>query len=304
MVGSAAAAMCVATVSLLIGTILLAKANQRVRSSESIAVQREQDAQWNFQLARNAVDRYLTQVSQDDRLKAEDLEPLRRDLLQTARGFYEQFVRQQPDDPDVRAAWGWAHHRLASITAEIGSKQEAITIQRTAVSTFRQLSAQSPDNAGHQEGLARTLIDLARLHLETGDPQSAASNLDAARSLCEAMREQHPNMPEFSEALADCLDQTAQLERIRSDDSATETALRAAVAIRRQLVSDDPDTTSLRGSLAGDLATLGAFYCRTHRYPDSAACLSEAATLQQRLVDEDRHSATYLSPSQPRVTPW
>ncbi len=150
LVVGAAAAMLVATTSLLAGTVLLAKANQRVRHSESVAVQREQESRWNFQLARSAVDRYLTQISQDDRLKAEDLEPLRRDLLQTARVFYEQFIRQQPGDPDVRAAWGWAHYRLASITAEIGSKHEAIALQRSVVDTFAQLARQSPGNTSHQ----------------------------------------------------------------------------------------------------------------------------------------------------------
>ena len=291
----AAAALCVATISLAIGTILLAQANRKVRQSESIAVQREEDARWNFQLARNAVDRYLTQISEDDRLKAEDLEPLRRDLLQTAQAFYEQFVRQQPDDPELRAAWGWAHYRLASITSEIGSKQEAISLQRTAVSTFTQLAAQFPDNISHQEGRIRALIELARLQLETGDAQSAVGELNSARDLCVALQKARPELPVFSEALADCLDQFAQLGRVNANSPETETALLAAIDLRRQLVADAPENASIRSALAGNLATLGAHYCQHRRFPDSATCLSEAATLQQRLVDEHRHSATYLS---------
>ena len=294
LVVGAAAAMCVATISLLIGTVMLAKANQRVRSSESIAVQREEEAQWNFQLARNSVDRYLTQVSRMTGSRQKiwsrcDVTCCRPLECSTNSSFVSSRMIRTSRRPGVGP-----HYRLASITAEIGSKQEAISLQRTAVNTFAQLSERLPDNAGHQEGLARALIDRARLHLETGDSQSAARDLDAAGDLCETMRKEHPDMPVFSEALADCLDQSSQLGRMRSDDSATETALLAAIAIRRQLVADDPDTASLRGSLAGDLATLGAFYCQTRRYTDSAACLSEAATLQQRLVDEHRHSATYL----------
>ena len=211
-VGSAAA-MVVAMISLSVGMAVLAKANQRVRRSESIAVQREEDARWNFRLARNAVDRYLTQVSQDERLKAEDLESLRRDLLQTASSFYEQFIRQEPDDPDVRAAWGWAHHRLANITGEIGSKREAISLLGTAISTFADLADRFPDNTGYQEARIRARIDLARLYAQTGDPQAAAGELNAARSLAVAMQKKRPEVPAFSEALADCYDQSSDLGR-------------------------------------------------------------------------------------------
>ncbi len=295
LVVGAAAAMVVAVISLSVGMALLAKANQRVRHSESIAVQREEDSRWNFQLARNAVDRYLTQVSQDERLKAEDLEPLRRDLLQTASAFYEQFIRQEPDDPDVRAAWGWAHYRLASITGEIGSKREAIPLLNTAINTFVNLGERYPDNAGYQEARIRAMIDLARMYAETGDPQTAAGKLNTARSLTMTMQEKRPDLPAFSEALADCYDQSADLGRDSRNDSEAETALLAAIALRRRLIADVPDAAQLRSSLAANLGALGALYCQGQRYSEAATCLSEAATLQERLVDEHRHSATYLS---------
>ncbi len=109
------------------------------------------------------------------------------------------------------------------------------------------------------------------------------------------MQQERPDDPAFSEALADCYDQFARLESSRPDGMERETALLAAIAIRRRLLADDPDAERLRGSLAENLAALGAFYCQEQRYSDAATCLSEAATLQERLVDEHRHSASYLS---------
>ncbi len=43
----------------------------------------------NFRRGARRVDTYLTQVSDSDVLKAQNLEPLRRELLRTARDFYE-----------------------------------------------------------------------------------------------------------------------------------------------------------------------------------------------------------------------
>ena len=75
--------------------------------SERRRTERERDhALRNFRQAREAVDTYLTQVSDNDVLKAQNLEPLRRELLRTARDFYERFVQQDPDDPNLQAELG------------------------------------------------------------------------------------------------------------------------------------------------------------------------------------------------------
>ena len=44
----------------------------------------------NFRQAREAVDSLLTTVSENAALKAQNLEPLRRELLRTARDFYSK----------------------------------------------------------------------------------------------------------------------------------------------------------------------------------------------------------------------
>ena len=56
----------------------------------------------NFNLARDAVKKYYTQVANDPRLKPHNLETLRRDLLQSANEFYENLISQESDDPDLQ----------------------------------------------------------------------------------------------------------------------------------------------------------------------------------------------------------
>ena len=77
--------------------------------SERRRAELERDRAHATSARREAVDTYLTQVSDNDVLKAQNLEPLRRELLRTARDFYERFVAQDPDDPDLQADLGRAH---------------------------------------------------------------------------------------------------------------------------------------------------------------------------------------------------
>lgn len=69
-------------------------------------IQAETEAQKainNLKLAREAVQKYYTQVANDARLKPHNLETLRRDLLQSANEYYENLTSQDSDDPDLQA---------------------------------------------------------------------------------------------------------------------------------------------------------------------------------------------------------
>src|SRR5262249_28454658 len=75
-------------VGLSIGTVLLTRANRRIQEERNEAqLQRDEAqrqrrlAQENFREARQAVDTYLTQVSEEDLLDQPGLEPLREKLL-------------------------------------------------------------------------------------------------------------------------------------------------------------------------------------------------------------------------------
>ena len=105
--------MVAAVVALSVGTVLL-----RQKQTE-IEAQRER-AEENFRLARDAVDRYLTEVAESPDLAAHGLEPLRRRLLDTAREFYRTFVERGAGAPELRDELGVAHVRLGNISRIIG----------------------------------------------------------------------------------------------------------------------------------------------------------------------------------------
>ena len=93
----------------------------------------------NFDLARKAVDDYLTTVSQDLLLKSElpGLKPLRKELLEKALRYYQEFLRQRGDDPAQKEAAAAAFYRVGDITGEIGAKPAAFEALRRAPQPVR-----------------------------------------------------------------------------------------------------------------------------------------------------------------------
>jgi hypothetical protein len=96
------------------------QANEVARQNDLKAAQQRDLAKARFRLAREAVDQYHTRVSESPELKAKGLEKLRTALLQAAAAFYDKFLQDASDDPDVRAERGRAFRRLADLYADTG----------------------------------------------------------------------------------------------------------------------------------------------------------------------------------------
>ena len=83
-------------------------------------------AEENFHNARNAVDDYLTRVAESRLLGVPGLQPLRRELLESALPYYESFVKNRAEDPALAHELASAHGRLAKINADLGRGPEAL----------------------------------------------------------------------------------------------------------------------------------------------------------------------------------
>ena len=84
----------------------------------------ERQAQANFDQARATVDQYLTTVSESQLLTIPGMQPLRQAMLDTARTFYERFVAERPQDPQLRAGLAAAYSRLGRVQSDLQRKDE------------------------------------------------------------------------------------------------------------------------------------------------------------------------------------
>ena len=139
----------------------------------------------NFQ-QREAVDTYLTQVSENSELKEQNLEPLRQELLRTARDFYERFVQQDPDDPDLQAELGKAHGRLGQITGILESMPKALAHFQKMGEIFERLHSRYPANPAYQQELAESYLWLGDCQRTGGGTRAqAAKTFERSRALQE-----------------------------------------------------------------------------------------------------------------------
>jgi hypothetical protein len=161
--GAVAAGMGIA--GLLALLLLQQQTNQSLRASNldlQAANAKEKRAarlaQSRYGLARKTVEAYYTGASEDVLLKKPELEALRNRLLQTALVFFREMQETLQDNPASSAAdrqeLAEAYHRAASITEQIGSKDDALSAFEQARAIFAALLRNRPADLDLKKQLA------------------------------------------------------------------------------------------------------------------------------------------------------
>jgi len=132
------------------------------------------EAEENFHHARNAVDDYLTRVAESRLLGVPGLQPLRRELLESALPYYESFVKKRAEDPALAHELASAYGRLAKINADLGRGPEALKGYQKALEILARRTAQPGTDDSRLEA------EVARYHQAKGDVHRQAENLTAA----------------------------------------------------------------------------------------------------------------------------
>jgi serine/threonine-protein kinase len=274
-------------------------------------------ADHNFRQARKAVDDYFTRVSENKLLGLPHLEPLRKELLEKAREYYEQFSREAADDPKVRADHATAVFRVATILELTGAHEEARGHYATAVGLYRAVLADAPDApADWRYKLGVCLADYSVVQMEDGNMDEAARLLEQSRATLEALVADKPGEVKFRAALG-----RAYLNTGLWHDKVgqTEECLRAyekCRALQEQVVADDPGRTESRADLALTVMNLGSFHLENGQ-PDKALALYEEvrrmveplvrahteAIYYQRLLGAVQHNVGMLHRLMSRVDP-
>ena len=289
----AAVAASVAVVSLLIGIVFLSASRERERQARQTAVQ-------NFQLARDAVDQYLTKVSEDDRLRGKALEPLKRELLETARHFYDEFVRRAANDPHLRADLeydrGRAYWRLAYLTGELGSKEKAIELARTSLQIFTSLHESDPTNLDYEYQLADRHNELGALHHQVDQVAEAERHYLQAVKEFRALSTDHPDRLEYANSLGRAENNLGLLYEATLRMKEARVAQESARDIFRRLSNRAPENVEYRYHLASSLHNLARLHQIDGRAASAESSFQESSDLLSALVETEKPQPdwTYL----------
>jgi serine/threonine protein kinase/tetratricopeptide (TPR) repeat protein len=265
----AAAAGLVALASLAVATVLLTAANSRERAALALAEQQKGKAEDNFRLARQAVDEYITKVSEDPRLKEHDLEALRKNLLESALSFYQRFVETHGTQTELQAEHARALVRLADITESLSSRADAIRLYEEALAIRERLVADSGGDAEYRRELAAMLRNLASMYRKTGREEDADRTLNRSVNMAEALVAEDPTRDDNQRVLAGSLLTLAEFERENKEWQRAEELLRRANTILTPLAER-------KAAPAGDLLFLGLAqhnlgeYLKASGKPDAA----------------------------------
>jgi eukaryotic-like serine/threonine-protein kinase len=271
------AAVLVATAALGAATLLLQRANDREQRLRTIAEQ-------NFQLARDAVDRYFTKVSESSELKAHGLETLRRELLGQAKDFYERFASEEAGEPAVQLERGNAYLRLARIHKRLGDHSAAEGFYGKGLTVLQALVQEDGRMPEYQQTLARGHEELGIVYADTGRLGQAEAEFRRTRDIEEHLTQTDPARVEHRQLLATAYTDLGNVAYLTDRMDAAETAYGQAVAIQEKLAGEHADAPEYQAALAKTYTNLGNLYGDTRRLAKSEATYKQALKIQELLA--------------------
>lgn len=264
---SISASVSVAVVGLAIGLIVFAGLNQQLEAangdlitanelesklrlqaekSEANAVARKKDADANFQLATDAVEKYLTEIDDDVELAQNSFYELRSRLLRTAIPFYEQFIAKRGNDDILDTFHAHAYFRLGVIHADLGDHDLAIEHYESAQKIYRQLYEAETSVQQAINGLARSHNNLGNLLRRVGRADDAAEQHEVGRKMLSDLTAKNPDNAEFQNGLAQSLHNLGVLASDRGDPAEAQRWLEQAVEMEERLLKSEPSNAFYR----------------------------------------------------------
>jgi serine/threonine protein kinase/tetratricopeptide (TPR) repeat protein len=222
---------------------------RNAESSAKVALERalaaERESQSNFRMARQTVDQYLTTVSESQLLTVPGMQPLREDLIDSARRFYEQFVEDQQQDADLREGLALTYLRLGNLEREMRRSDRAQMYHAKAQKELESL-IQRADRSRTR------LRNLAEVYRQQG-------KFAPAVRLCNLVLQEDPQDRETQLLLASIYNSIG----IDREDLAERIGIyRKAFAIRRGLVQLDPTNAEYLGDFSSTLNNVGVLLNR------------------------------------------
>jgi serine/threonine-protein kinase len=293
LLAGAAALLLTAVVALTISTVLIRQQQVQTHQAKEAAEQQRDRAERNFGLARRAVEETITKVAEEPLLKQANFHNLRKQLLASALPYYQEFVQQQSDDPQLEAKRGRAFGRLAYVRQEMGEKEEAVADYREEVAIFARLESAFPDQPAYRQELARRHNDLGNLLADLGRRDEAEKVYRAALALQEKLAEQLPALPDYRDELARSHNNLGLILADLGRRDEAEKEHRAALALQEKLAEQFPIVPAYRQELATSHHNLGALLAGLGRRDEAEKEYRAALVLKVRLAEQFPDLPTY-----------
>lgn len=282
----------VALVSTIAAVRINAARNQAADSLVEAEFQRQR-AEEGFREARNAVDNYFTAVSENRLLNEPGLQPLRRELLQSALDYYQKFVQTEGTDPSVRQSLAHAYARIGNLANEMGRKEEAEAAYRKYIEMSRRLVLETPEAEEYQRDLGGAYSQLGNLVAGAARRNEAERYYRQSLEIFERLSKNHPLNSEYQRYVAVTKIYLGILLFVMGRKDEAETAIQAAIGIQQSLASHSPEEKSYQQDLAYSYRSYALLLSTTERKLDAEDSCGKALQISERLAREDPRSLAF-----------
>jgi tetratricopeptide (TPR) repeat protein len=248
-----------------------------------------EEAEENFRTAFRAIDEYYTKVSEQRLLNESGMQPLRKELLQTAQRYYEKFAAQRKDDPNTRYELAKAYLRLGQITHAIGSEPHAIGLVEKAVTMLEDLVAEDTGEVQYERDLATCLNTLGDFHASARQMVQAETVRKKARQVRARVVGKHPDVPRYRQELGESHLSLGLSYHISGRPVPAEAAYNKGVAILLGLRANPGN----QRSLATAYNNLALLYESSGRTPLAEKTHQKALAIRARLGRRHRNNQQY-----------
>jgi serine/threonine protein kinase len=284
---AAAAALVGIALAATIGVVVVDQARRR----EEVV---RKEAETNFNMAQQAVDDYLTKVSENTLLQQQDsndFRSLRRELLNNALAYYKKFVNERGHDLRLRGQLANAYFRVGEITKEIASSSDAIEAFRSAQDIWAGLAAAEPQSPELRARLADCHLAIGTLQSTSDDLHEALTSLNRARELLAALAKENPGVPSYSAGLAVCYMRIGIVQgNLKALDEA-QAALERAKTIQEGVIGRVRDETFAEQKLAEITMAMGILSYERKQLDAALQSFKEVRQISQTLLDRVTDSA-------------
>jgi tetratricopeptide (TPR) repeat protein/predicted Ser/Thr protein kinase len=274
----------VAVLSLVFGSLWY---NTRLGAALQETKEQRDKAQAHFQLAREAVDKMLTEVGQKHLRDLPEMEPVRQRLLTEALMFYQRFAQEQSGDPGLRTEVGRAHQRMGEINDLLGRSTEAEQAYLQAIDEQNRLAQEFPQEPVYCHDLATTYYNLGKLYMKMRQPKEADAETayKQALDLYTRLTREHPQEVKYQSALASAHNGLGVLYWYMGGRwPEVEDAYRQAREIQKTLADNHPTVSEYRSDLARTNRNLGLVYHLHGQHDKAEAAYREVLEIWAELA--------------------
>jgi eukaryotic-like serine/threonine-protein kinase len=154
--------------------------------------QERKNADASAQLARKAVNEWFVLITDSKLFNHVSLKPLRKELLQKALAYYQDFIRTERKNSAVRRELAGVYRRVGIITSEIGSKTDALAAFRESRTLYDELLRNRSADRELRTDAAYADLAMARTEKALGRSGDALASYQRAESALQKLQKEDP----------------------------------------------------------------------------------------------------------------